>query len=60
MDVTDIANDLIAEQEALDAIVADLTEEQWRTATASPRWNVADQIGHLTFFDGTVWNRERR
>ena len=54
MNVSDVRADLLAEQQALDDIVAELDESAWATATASPRWSVADQIGHLTFFDGTA------
>jgi uncharacterized protein (TIGR03084 family) len=53
-DVRDLATDLRAEQEALDAIVAGLTDEQWGLSTPSPGWSVADQIGHLTYFDGAA------
>jgi uncharacterized protein (TIGR03084 family) len=53
-DVREVAADLRAEQEALDAVVADLTGEQWGLATPSPGWSVADQIGHLTYFDGAA------
>lgn len=53
-DVRDVATDLRAEQEALDAIVAGLTDAQWGLATPSPGWSVADQIGHLTYFDGAA------
>lgn len=53
-DVSGIRADLIAEQDALDAVVADLTAEQWATPTPSARWTVADQIAHLTYFDGTA------
>lgn len=42
-----ICNDLAAEHAALDAIVADLTEEQWETATPAEGWNVKDTIVHL-------------
>ena len=51
---SDIAGDLRAEQEALDDVVAPLTAEQWSTPTPSPGWTVADQIAHLTYFDGTA------
>jgi len=54
VDVTGIRADLIAEQDALDAVVADLDDEQWSAPTPSPRWSVADQIAHLTYFDGTA------
>lgn len=46
-----ICDDLAAEHAELDAIVADLREEQWDAATASPGWAVRDQISHLWFFD---------
>jgi uncharacterized protein (TIGR03084 family) len=50
----ELRTDLLAEQGALDLIVAGLTPEQWALPTPSPGWNVADQIGHLTYFDGTA------
>lgn len=46
--------DLVAEQAALDAVMTELDPEQWSLATPSDRWNVADQIGHLTHFDETA------
>ena len=51
MDVSQIRGDLEAEQDALDEIVAPLTPDQWHLATPSPRWTIADQVGHLAFFD---------
>ena len=54
MDVTDVLADLLAEQQALDDIVAGLDADQWELATPSPGWTIADQIGHLTYFDGTA------
>ena len=53
-DVAEIAADLAAEQQALDDVVAGLADEQWARPTPSPRWTVADQIGHLTYFDGAA------
>ncbi len=53
-DVRRLAADLEAEQQALDAVVSALTEDQWQLPTPSPGWTVADQIGHLTYFDGTA------
>ena len=46
-----ITTDLRAEHEALDLVVVGLDDHQWSTPTASPGWTVADQIGHLGFFD---------
>jgi uncharacterized protein (TIGR03084 family) len=51
MDVSEVLADLLAEQHALDDIVAALTPEHWAMPTPSPGWTVADQIGHLTYFD---------
>jgi uncharacterized protein (TIGR03084 family) len=51
MDVSRVARDLAAEQQVLDDIVAGLREDQWELQTPSPRWSIADQIGHLTYFD---------
>ncbi len=50
----EIRADLRAEQAQLDAIVAVLRPDQWSNPTPSPGWTVADQIGHLTYFDGTA------
>jgi uncharacterized protein (TIGR03084 family) len=49
-----LAADLRAEHDALDGIVAELSPSQWATPTPSPGWSVADQIAHLTYFDGTA------
>ena len=46
--------DLIDEQDALDSVVNSLSDAQWHLATASPGWDVADQIAHLTYFDGAA------
>lgn len=51
MDVADLLTDLLAEQAALDPIVANLSLEDWSVPTASPRWTVTDQVAHLTYFD---------
>jgi len=42
-----ICNDLAAEHAALDAIVADLDEAGWTTATPAEGWDVKDTIVHL-------------
>lgn len=46
-----LRDDLRAEQQSLDDALAPLTDEMWQLATPSPGWSVADQIGHLAFFD---------
>ena len=47
-------SDLAAEQDALDAVVADLPAGAWTLPTPSPGWTVADQVGHLTYFDNAA------
>ena len=49
-----ICDDLAAEQDALDVVVAPLPPEAWEMATPAPGWAVRDQIGHLQFFDATA------
>lgn len=49
--VADIATDLVAEQDDLDSMVATLRDESWSRPTPSVGWTVADQIGHLCYFD---------
>lgn len=53
-DVSAVAADLAAEHEALDAVLGELTDEQWAQPTPSAGWTVADQVGHLTYFDGAA------
>ena len=53
-DVQRLAADLRDEQEVLDGLVAGLPGDGWATPTPSPGWTIADQIGHLTYFDGTA------
>src|SRR6478736_8581865 len=52
--VEKVRADLLAEQADLDAVVADLSDQHWALPTPSPGWTVADQIGHLMYFDGTA------
>ncbi len=54
MDVSEVLDDLVAEQQSLDDIVSPLDAEQWVLATPSPGWTVADQVGHLAYFDANA------
>jgi uncharacterized protein (TIGR03084 family) len=54
MNVSDVLADLIAEQNALDALVSEIPDRDWSLPTPSPGWTIADQIGHLMYFDGTA------
>lgn len=46
-----ICDDLAGEHDALDAVVAELTEAQWSRLTPAAGWAIRDQISHLWFFD---------
>jgi uncharacterized protein (TIGR03084 family) len=51
IDMRELADDLTAETTALRDMVAGLGEATWRTPTPAEGWSIADQIGHLAFFD---------
>jgi uncharacterized protein (TIGR03084 family) len=53
-DIDELATDLRDEQAALDDVVSPLSNQQWETPTLSPGWTVADQIGHLSYFDAAA------
>jgi len=46
-----LAADLAAESAVTRALVAGLDEEGWHTPTPAVGWDIADQIGHLAYFD---------
>lgn len=50
-DPTPVIDDLCAESEELDLIVAELSKEQWSAPTPAPGWTVAHQIAHLAWTD---------
>ena len=50
-DMTTLAADLAAESAVTRALVAGLGEAGWRTPTPADGWDIADQIGHLAYFD---------
>ena len=49
-----ICDDLAAEHAALDAVVAPLSEADWKRGTPAVGWTIQDEIGHLAYFDGTA------
>jgi uncharacterized protein (TIGR03084 family) len=52
MDATDIVlRDLADEHLALAALIAELSEPQWRLKTPADGWDIADSVSHLYFFD---------
>ncbi|MEM7286929.1 MAG: TIGR03084 family metal-binding protein [Actinomycetota bacterium] len=52
--VAEITADLAAEHADLERILEPLAAEQWALATPSPGWDIADQVGHLAYFDRTA------
>ncbi|AOR37272.1 TIGR03084 family protein [Streptomyces fodineus] len=50
-DPTPVIDDLRAESEELDLLVAELSPEQWALPTPAPGWSVAHQIAHLAWTD---------
>lgn len=49
--ISELVDDLAAEQHELDSLVADLGETAWDVPTPAAGWAVRDQISHLAFFD---------
>jgi uncharacterized protein (TIGR03084 family) len=43
----DVIDDLVAEQDRLEAILQGLSEGDWRSASGAPGWTVADVVLHL-------------
>ncbi|MFD8388432.1 TIGR03084 family metal-binding protein [Streptomyces sp. NPDC059680] len=50
-DPTPVIDDLRAESEELDLLVAELSPEQWALQTPAPGWTLAHQIAHLAWTD---------
>jgi uncharacterized protein (TIGR03084 family) len=49
--LNDVLGDLAAESERLEALVADLPEDDWRRPTPAAGWDVATQVAHLAWTD---------
>ncbi|MFH8800421.1 TIGR03084 family metal-binding protein [Streptomyces sp. NPDC017936] len=50
-DPTPVLDDLRAESDELDGLVAELTPRQWTLPTPAPGWTIAHQIAHLAWTD---------
>ncbi len=50
-DPTPVIDDLCAESDELDLLVAELEPERWTLPTPAPGWTVAHQIAHLAWTD---------
>jgi uncharacterized protein (TIGR03084 family) len=49
--LAELCDDLAAEQDVLDAILAALPADAWDTPTPAEGWTVRDQVAHLAHFD---------
>lgn len=47
LDKTDVLDGLLAEWDAIDALVAGLSEPQWQAQTPLPGWDVHDVVAHI-------------
>lgn len=47
LDKDDVLTGLFASWDAIDAVLAGLTDEQWQTPTALPGWTVHDVVAHV-------------
>jgi uncharacterized protein (TIGR03084 family) len=50
----ELCDDLVAEHDDLDRLVAPLPPQDWCRDTPAAGWAIRDQISHLTYFDGTA------
>src|SRR4051794_16593727 len=50
-----ILDDLATESARLESLVADLADQDWRTPTPAPGWDVATQIAHLAWTDEAAY-----
>ena len=54
VDMSELAGELRAEHARLAEHLERLSEVDWARTTPAPRWTVAHQVAHLTFFDQMV------
>jgi uncharacterized protein (TIGR03084 family) len=53
--LTQVLDDLAAEGDRLDALVAGLDDDGWHTPTPAPGWDVATQVAHLAWTDDVAF-----
>ena len=49
--IPELVDDLAAEHDDLDRLVAGLASAEWDLSTPAEGWSIKDQIGHLAYFD---------
>ncbi len=50
----ELLDELAAEYAALDELLRQLSDDDWRRPTPAAGWDVRDQVTHLAFFDGAA------
>jgi uncharacterized protein (TIGR03083 family) len=50
-DLLALVDDLEAESAGLEEVLQGLGAQQWSLATPAAGWSIADQVGHLAYFD---------
>ena len=54
MEAMDVFDDLAAEDEQLDLILAALDDDAWRSPSGAPGWSIGDVVLHLAQTDEAV------
>jgi uncharacterized protein (TIGR03084 family) len=54
VDIGPLREDLAAESADLCALLDGIPRDQWLLPTPAAGWTIADQVGHLAYFDGTT------
>jgi uncharacterized protein (TIGR03084 family) len=53
-EIAALCSDLVAEQVAVDGLLAGPPPADWSTPTPAPGWTIHHQVAHLCFFDGAA------
>jgi uncharacterized protein (TIGR03084 family) len=52
--MVEVFDDLAAEEDAIEAVLAGLTDEQWQAGSGAPGWRIADVVLHLAQSEDAV------
>ena len=58
--IDDVLEDLVAEYDRLESILASLSDAQWRSESAAPGWTVTDVMIHLAQTEEGVSDSAKR
>ena len=57
LDKDDVLEGLFASWDSIAALLAGLSEDEWRTATALPGWDVHDVVAHMAGTESMLLGR---